>query len=509
MVDDVLIVGAGPTGLVLALWLDAQGVRVRIIDKNTAPSEESRALAVHARTLELYRQLGLAEEVAHAGLQNPTMNLWAGGKHKARLALGVAGAQLTPYPFILTYPQDQHERLLTLRLEERGVRVERHTELLGFEEQGDHITARLRLHDGSETNHDARYLAGCDGARSMARRQIGASFEGGTYKQLFYVADVEVSGMASAGEAHIALDSSDFVALLPYARGGYRLIGVVRGEHAERAETLTFDDVSHVALEGLRAKIDKVNWFSTYNVHHRVTDRFRRGRVFLLGDAAHVHSPVGGQGMNTGIADAVNLAWKLAAVLHEKAPDALLDSYALERQAFAHQLVATTDRVFTFVTSEGKLANFVRTRIAPLLVNLAGKLDAPRELLFRTVSQTALNYRDSPLSCGTAGKVQGGDRLPWVATKSGDNYAPLRSIGWQAHVYGEPRAALTAWCAAHHLPLQVFAFEAAHHAAGLAQNAVYLLRPDTYVALADAAGTPAALSAYLADRGLSLEAAEG
>ncbi len=504
MSNDVLIVGAGPTGLVLALWLTEQGVKVRIVDKSVGPGETSRAMAVQARTLELYRQLGLAETVVSAGIKNPSMNLWAGGRRKAHLALGDAGSDITPYPFILTYPQDQHERVLVTRLEGIGISVERQTELLSFEDKGDRISARLRTPDGSEQTCEVRYIAGCDGASSPVRHQIGGSFEGGTYKQLFYVADVEVSGLSPADEAHIALDSSDFVVVLSYAHGGYRLIGIVQDERVEHPKNLTFDDVSHVALKSLHAKIEKVNWFSTYNVHHRVTDHFRRGRVFLLGDAAHVHSPVGGQGMNTGIADAINLAWKLAAVIHGKAPDVLLDSYQTERQAFAHKLVETTDRMFTFVTAGGDFANFVRTRIVPVFASVAYKLDAPREFLFRVLSQTGLSYPESSLSSGTAGKVHGGDRLPWVASSGGDNYEPLRKIEWQAHVYGEASPALTDWCAAHDLPLYVFAFERAHRNAGLSRDAVYLLRPDTYVALADATGSPAAIVAYLAERGLSL-----
>src|SRR5262249_58272017 len=163
----------------------------------------------------------------------------------------------------------------------------------------------------------------------------------------------------------------------------------------------------------LKLKIAKVNWFSTYHVHHRVASHFREGRVFLLGDAAHVHSPVGGQGMNTGIGDAVNLAWKLAAVLNGGARDDLLDTYQLERIAFARRLVSTTDRIFTLVTKQGTIAQFVRTRLAPLIAPLLFRFAAVRRFVFHTVSQIGINYRHSPLSDGSAGTVQGGDRLPW------------------------------------------------------------------------------------------------
>lgn len=501
--QDVLIVGAGPTGLVLALWLTAQGVKVRIVDKNTGPGPTSRAMVVHARTLELYRQLDLATAVIAAGHRNPSVNLWAKGRIRAHIPFGPTGGELTPYPFVLVYPQDHHERLLTERLETMGVTVERQTELVDFEDAGGAVRACLRLPDGSEEVCAARYLAGCDGARSAVRHKLAVGFEGGTYHQTFYVADVEVSGPTANGEAHISLESSDFVALLAYAEGRGRLIGLVRDER-EDVSKLTFKDVGHRAIEGLQLTIDKVNWFSTYRVHHRVADRFREGRAFLLGDAAHVHSPVGGQGMNTGIGDAINLAWKLAAVLKGRAPNGLLDSYERERVGFAHQLVETTDRLFTFVTAEGRVADFLRVEIAPVLAGVAYRIGGIRAFLFRILSQTQLNYRGGPLSRGKAGRVDGGDRLPWVLVKGLDNYAPLAAITWQVHVYGAASGELKQWCATRHVPLHVFPWTEEHTAAGLAIDAAYLLRPDTYVAVAALEQAPDVFDAYLADVGITL-----
>lgn len=501
---DILIVGAGPTGLILALWLTKQGLNVRIIDKSSGPGETSRAMAVQARTLEFYRQLDMADTVVAAGYKTPAMNMWALGKRKAQIKLVDAGTDISPYPFVLIYPQDRHERFLVDRLQALGVDVERQTELLSFEDKGDQLTAILKHKDGYEETCEALYLAGCDGARSPVRHQIGSGFEGGTYKQLFYVADVLASGIEPAGEAHIAFDKSEFVLMMPYGQPDqYRLIGIVRDERAEHPENLTFEDVGHEAINGLHVNINKVNWFSTYRVHHRVTDHFRRGRVFLLGDAAHVHSPAGGQGMNTGILDAINLAWKLTAVVKGKAPDSLLDSYETERQAFAHKLVETTDRLFTFATAEGGFADFVRTRIAPIFASIAYKVDDVREYMFRVVSQTTLNYHESPLSAGKAGSVQGGDRLPWVPLPGADNYEPLSIIGWQVHIYGEPSANLKAWCNQHQLPLHNFVWQPEYEKAGLAQGAIYLLRPDTYVALADPNGSVAAIDQYFGERGIN------
>lgn len=503
--DDVLIVGAGPTGLALALWLTKQGVRIRIIDANPGPGETSRALAVQARTLELYRQLGIADAVVAAGHKNPAVNLWARGKHQARIPLGEAGSEITPYPYVLIYPQDAHEAFLVERLRELGVEVERRTEFITFEDKGDRVLARLKGPDGAEQMCEARFIAGSDGARSPIRHQLGNQFEGGTYKQVFYVADVELTGLEPAGEVHIALDSSDFVAILSYGAGKHRLIGTIADERAERAESLTFDDVGQYALKGLGAEIRKVNWFSTYRVHHRITDRFRRGRVFLLGDAAHVHSPAGGQGMNTGIIDAINLAWKLASVLKGKASDSLLESYDLERRAFAHKLVETTDRIFTFATAQGGFADFVRTHVAPLFVSVAYRLGSVREFMFRMISQTMLSYHDSTLSEGIAGSVHGGDRLPWVPLPGADNFAPLSAITWQVHVYGSTNPDLRNWCAQRGIPLHVFAWTPEHKKVGLSEDAMYLLRPDTWVALALEEQSTMALETYFSARGIVME----
>jgi len=500
---EVLIAGAGPTGLVLALWLRRQGVAVRIIDRADAPGTTSRALAVQARTLELYRQLDLADAVVERGYKVPAVNLWARGARAARVVFGSIGEHLTPFPFLEIYPQDEHERLLIERLMQLGVAVERRTELTGFTDSGSSVRVELRTPEGKKESAEARYLAGCDGAHSIVREGLGMGFLGGTYRQVFYVADIEGAGAPIDGELHVDLDEADFLAVFPLAGAGRaRLIGTVRDERADHAESLRFEDVSQRAIQHLGLVVSKVNWFSTYHLHHRVAAHFSRARVFLLGDAAHIHSPVGGQGMNTGIGDAINLAWKLAAVLGGRADEALLATYEAERIGFAQRLVATTDRVFSLVSAQGRVADVVRTRLAPSLLAAGLALEPVREYLFRTVSQIMVNYRGMALSAGTAGDVHGGDRLPWIADGAVDNYAPLRAIGWQVHVYGNAADELRSACATHGLPLHVFPWNAAHGAAGLERDALYLLRPDTYVALADRAADPGILTSYFSERRL-------
>jgi 2-polyprenyl-6-methoxyphenol hydroxylase-like FAD-dependent oxidoreductase len=460
--------------------------------------------------LELYRQMDLTDEILRRGHRTPAVNLWVKGERAARVPFETVGEGLTPYPFLLIFPQDEHERLLVGRLEALGVSVERRTEFLGFEDRPEGVRARIRREAQEPEEIEASYITGCDGARSRVREAIGGGFPGGTYRQVFYVADVEAAGPAINGELHVDLDEADFLAVFPMSgpmSGGgarARLIGTVRDERADHPETLKFEDVRSRAIEHLKVGVQRVNWFSAYHVHHRVTDHFRKGRAFLLGDAAHIHSPAGGQGMNTGLGDAINLAWKLAQVIAGRAPDALLDSYEAERIGFARRLVATTDRAFSFATADGPLADVLRTRLAPLVIPRVMSIEAVREYLFRTVGQITLNYRHGPLSAGIAGHVQGGDRLPWVRSEGGDNFQALTALSWQAHVYGEARPELSAWCASRVLPLTVFPWRSEHEAAGLARDAVYLLRPDTYVALAEPSASLTALDRYGAERRLTL-----
>ncbi|MGE7367666.1 FAD-dependent monooxygenase [Neorhizobium sp. NPDC001467] len=508
----VLIVGAGPTGLVLALWLARMGVAVRIVSSAAGPGSASRALAVHARTLELYDQLGLAEAVIAKGHRVDGVNLWVGGSRKARAGFGDIGKDLTPYPFLHIYPQNQHEELLIARLEAEGVRIEWNTTFIEHKETAEGISARLVLADGGEVLCDAAFLAGCDGASSSVRKSLGIGFPGDTYQQTFYVADVEASGPPMNGELNIALDQAEFLAVFPLDEGRRaRLIGTVE-EEATRVGTRHFEALKDRAVSDLAIEVTAINWFSTYRVHHRVADRFREGRTFLLGDAAHIHSPAGGQGMNTGIGDAINLAWKLKAVLDGGVHDAaaanrLLNTFEEERLAFARSLVRTTDQAFSLATADGGLAQFVRKRLVPLLMPMAVQIEPLREFVFRTLSQLMIHYRGDYLSRGEAGDVHGGDRLPWFDLGDGrSNHDGFRDLCWQVHVYGYAGSDVEEWCRESGLPLHVFPWQSAFEEAGIGRDAAYLIRPDSYVASAAHAALPEALERYFSDHGITLPA---
>ncbi|MGH7655434.1 MAG: FAD-dependent monooxygenase, partial [Gemmatimonadaceae bacterium] len=421
---------------------------------------------------------------------------------------------LSRFSFVLVYPQDKQERMLVAALEKAGVHVERQTELISFEQRADGVSAQLRTPDGAASTCRAAYIAGCDGAHSRVREQLGTGLPGGDYDDLFYVADIEGSGPALNGEVNIALDDADFLAVFPMEpRGSARLIGAI-GHGAANGTEFEWKDVNAHVIERLKLDITKVRWFSTYRVHHRVAGAFRDGRAFLLGDAAHLHSPVGGQGMNTGIGDAMNLAWKLAGVLQGRIEPAVLDSYETERIAFARRLVATTDRAFAFATARGSFAKHVRTQVFPFALSALVRVRAFRRFMFRTISQIEIRYPDSWLSDGEAGAVRAGDRLPWAAWRDGDgaahdNFEPFASFDWQLHCYGEASPAVRAACASRAIAFHAFAWRPEMKKAGLARDAIYLVRPDEHVGFMNAAGDAAALDAYLERRQIRGATVEG
>lgn len=469
----VLICGAGPTGLVLALWLAKRQLPFRIIDKAPHTGTASRALVVQARTLEFYRQLGIDQAIVERTRKIDHLRLWVRQREVGTVFFGREATNISAFANFYVYPQDEHEAMLEQQLLALGVRVERNTELLSFEETADGITANIKTSAGESSTIRASYLAGCDGIHSKVRETIGANFPGGTYDPIYYVADIVAAGPVINGYLNLALDKADFLAVFPMTgEGRVRLVGTVDSDQPDRK--FEWNDVSHEILSRLQIDVKTVNWFSTYRVHHRVSSFFRKGRAFLCGDAAHVHSPVGGQGMNTGIGDAVNLAWKLDAVFRHNAPEALLDTYEQERIPFAKSLVNTTDRVFTFINKRSALATFVRTRIVPLVMPRLFKRAAIRRAAFRLVSQTRIRYPKSNLSEGAANYLYGGDRLPWLPQQ--DNYTPLDSLSWQLHCYGPVPDPIAQWAKNNNMLLHNFA-----PADPIGRDTLCLIRPDGYI----------------------------
>ncbi len=494
--QQVLICGAGPAGLVLALWLAKRQLPFRIIDKAPRAGTASRALVVQARTLEFYCMLGIDRSIVAHTRKVDQLRLWVKQRQAGTVFFGREAIEISPFPHFYVYPQDEHEIVLEQELDKLGVRVERNTELLSFEETSAGIEARLRTECGETTETTTirvAYLAGCDGSHSSVRAMLGADFSGGTYDPVYYVADIVASGPVVNNDLNLALDDADFLAVFPMRGAGHvRLVGTVEERQPDPAQaTLQWDDVSQAILSRLRIETKTVNWFSTYRVHHRVASFFRKGRAFLCGDAAHVHSPVGGQGMNTGIGDAINLAWKLDAVMQRGAPASLLETYEQERRPFALSLVNTTDRVFTFINRRSRLATAIRTRLVPAILPRLFRLAAIRRAAFRLVSQTRIQYRASSLSTGAAGSVHGGDRLPWLEGQ--DNYSPLACLDWQVHCYGPTPVAVSDWCTHTRIPLHTFA-----SSDRIPAGTVCLIRPDGYIGWIGRSGYREGLSRYAA-----------
>ncbi|MDF3052303.1 MAG: pcpB, partial [Geminicoccaceae bacterium] len=428
--DDVLVVGAGPTGLMLANQLARRGVRPRIIDRHAGPSLQTRALGVQARTLEIYAQLGIVTRAIELGKRATGANMWADGRRTARVPLGDIGQDLSPYPFVLILGQDDNERLLGESLQKAGVSIEWNTELVGLTQDADRVTARLKRPDGSITEATAAWVGGCDGARSAVRELSAIAFEGAPYEHVFFVADTQMTGPMVPDELNVYLWRDGFHLFFPM-RGTdhWRVVGIIPPGLRGRGD-LTLDDVipSIRAEAGAGVTLQSCSWFSTYRIHHRRAQRFRDRRCFLLGDAAHIHSPVGAQGMNTGLQDAYNLGWKLALVVSGRADASLLASYEAERIPVARRLLSTTDRMFSLVVSDTRLAGLFRTRVLAKMMAAAMRLERIQKLAFLTISQTGISYRDSPASETLSGLPESapraGDRFPWVQLKLSPDGSP-------------------------------------------------------------------------------------
>ena len=520
MDTDVLVVGAGPTGLMLATQLARRRIRARIIDRHAGPSLQTRALGVQARTLEIYSRLGVIEQALQLGKRTVGANIWAHGRRAARVPLGDIGRGQSPYPFLLILGQDDNERLLGEALHNLGMAVEWNTELTALTQESDRVIAVLKQPDGTTRELTAAWVAGCDGARSAVRELSGIRFQGAPYEDVFFVADVQMTGPMVPDELNVYLWPKGFHLFFPM-RGTdhWRIVGIVPAALRGRND-LTFEGVipSIVTEAGSGLTFQQCSWFSTYRIHHRRAERFRDRRCFLLGDAAHIHSPVGAQGMNTGLQDAYNLGWKLGLVVLGRADAALLDSYEAERIPVAEALLSTTDRLFSLVVSDRWLAGFLRTRILPKVMAFAIQFERIRQLAFRTISQTGIRYPQSSLSETLPGipdaAPRAGDRFPWLRLKLSPDSAPediyegLDDTRFTLIVIGQPGPSGGIPDLGDLLRVQVIPTNDANDReiarVQIPPTAFYLLRPDGYVGLCGVRLDTAAVTRYVAER-LTLE----
>jgi 2-polyprenyl-6-methoxyphenol hydroxylase-like FAD-dependent oxidoreductase len=439
----VLIVGAGPTGLTLAAQLHALGASVRIVDRQLDRVHESRALAVQPRTLEVLRALEISEQLVERGNDAVQLRLHF-GERVVPIRLFDVGLEDTAYPFLLFVSQAETEAVLNEHLAERGVEVERGVNLVTFSTDELQVTCTLRHRDGSSEQVRARYLVGCDGAHSSVRQGAGIPFEGGRYPHTFALGDLEVDGGLEHGAAHAFIGGPGMLFFFPLGRPAtWRMLGMRpplpdAGEGEREPVEPSLGDLQAIADAftggGLRLR-DPV-WLTYFRLHHRHATRYRAGRVFLAGDAAHVHSPAGAQGMNTGIQDAWNLGWKLALVERGVADPALLDSYEAERRPVGRLVLRFTDRATRIATSPNALVRLMRTRVVPRLAPLALRSRRGRPLVYRTLSQLAIHYRHSPA-------VEEGQPTLRLGPKAGDRLPDARiardgKTSWLQETFATP-----------------------------------------------------------------------
>ena len=477
----------------------------RIIEKNSGPTSQSRALVIQPRSLEILEQMGVARCAIEKGKVFEAINYVVNGKLAVRVPLGHFGKGLTQFPYLLILEQSKTEPLLIDLLATKGHSVEWETELTSLTQIDGGVSVVLQR-NGKEETAQTDWLIGADGGRSPVRTILNIPFGGETYKESLFVLDCKINWPFKDDEAAIALSNHGFGLFFPMTNGRCRVSSIVSEEYADK-DDISFEEVNRDFARNLRMNItlSDPQWISLYHAHHRYVANFRKGRCFLMGDAAHIHSPVGAQGMNTGLQDAYNLAWKLALVITGKAEEQLLDTYHEERLPVARRLVRTTDRVFGITVSENPLVGFWRVHVMPHIVALVPKEKHIARFAFRLISQIGIRYRRSSLSRAAShgsfpsNAPRPGDRLPFVVFQEGNTTTNIQAkVGTTAfHLLlfsgtcADTDSKTQAIHAAIHqydgmvqaetIPLTV-ATSDLYETFGIQREGYYLVRPDMYVA---------------------------
>ena len=488
MDQNVLVVGAGPVGLTMAAELARYGVPVRIIDKAAGRTDKSKAIVLWSRSLELLDRMGCGPSFVEAGLKATASNIIAGGRQIAHIRLDTVE---TPHPYALMLPQSETERLMEQHLNACGVQVERQVELARFTVDGDRVTAVLNDANGHEEGLEIAWLVGCDGAHSAVRHGLGMQFEGETSPSNWILADVHLAGVRTPpDEMDMYWHSEGVLALFPIARDRYRVIADVGDKQAGNHR-------SDPTLEKVQTLLDRRGpggiqasspiWLAGFVINERKVADYRAGRVFLAGDAAHIHSPAGGQGMNTGIQDACNLAWKLALVSRELAgPEPLLDSYSIERSEVGRQVLANAGHLTALAMLKGGLLQELRNHVASLVFGLS----PVRRAMTNTLAELSIGYPKSPLTQVGRHSRSGpaaGERAPVLKTDhlvgSGDT---------PRFAFFAPSDPASATLIARHRDLIE-----PETRPPFGEDGIWLVRPDGYVAITAARGEWDRISTYL------------
>ena len=507
MQTDVLIVGAGPTGLALACQLIRYGIDFIIIDKKETTTPHSKAIGVQARTLEIYEQIGLAAPLIELGSIAERATMFAGGRVRGCIPFRDLGKGMSPYPFLLIVEQGKHEKLLHDFISSHGRKVSWKTELENFTHDETYVTGVINSNGQKETI-EAKYLIACDGAKSLVRHSLGLKFEGSTFERMFYVADVDIDWKLGRSGLFVYLMKNNLLAFFGMdGEKQFRIVGTFPEEFSKDEGEVLYEEIEEQFRNDADIDFDitRVNWFSTYNVHTRHVERFSKGRCHLAGDSAHIHTPAGAQGMNTGIQDGYNLAWKLAWVLKHGASEELLDTYNEERLPNAEALMRTTDRFFNIAANPNPVFAFIRLWIFPYIAEFLFSLDLVKRFVFPRISQISINYRGSSLS-ETKGsfKVKAGDRMSWFEMNGKSVYDVLHEPVFHLLVFSDgkteipplPVDLMKSWQGkidSHFFDLN----EKTAEVFGTREPFFLVLRPDNYIGMISDDFSPEAVDQYL------------
>ena len=484
----VLVVGAGPTGLVLAAELLARGIRTRIIDQGDGVSLQARAIGLHARTLEVLDTMGLAERFVAHGQVVRHLRFYSEGRCLASLEFGRCGSR---FGFVLDLPQDQTERLLRARVAELGGVVENGAELTGLAAGREVVTATV----GGRGTITAEYVVGCDGAHSRVRRELGLTFHGQPYPQDWLLADVLLDWDLREDAAH-AFFRPDGLPVIFFPMRGQRWRVTLPFAGSRPAGAPTVAEIQRLTSQRAPrpVSVSDPTWLADFRCHRRSASAYRRGRVLLAGDAVHIHTPAGGQGLNTGMLDAHNLAWKLALVASGQASDALLDTYGAERRPVAEEVLELTHILIRYGTMSDPLKRAARDLVVPALA----RTPVVQRRAARRISQVYVTYPPGPLVRRGRGSPRPGQRMPDIQVRGAATlYGVLRS---GRHVLVVP--------AAHEASVLGDAVLRPYRSdldivtpvpPGPGTGPVVLVRPDGHVAARGRPGRMAAVTGYLRD----------
>lgn len=499
----VLIVGAGPSGLMMACQLARYGIPFRIIDKKTRPVAYSGGLFIHARSLEILHQMGIAHQAIREGILASKIHISFNGKKPLSLSLKNMGKNLTKFPYLLMLEQWKTEQFLEEYLLNHGSRVEKGTEFLNLAQHGNEVTSTLQLPNGNKETVITSYIVAADGGQSPIRNQLNITFLGKTHELSLFVMDSKADAEVSTDEIRFSFTKHASTGMFPLKGGRWRIDGTIPGELKSR-QTVAFKDIVEKFTEPTftNLRLEKPDWFSVFHSHQRYAANFKQNRCFLIGDAAHVFSPVGAQGMNTGMQDAYNLAWKLALVIRKKAPDSLLSTYHAERHQLAKGIVRHTDTAFSVVTSNSFIFKNIRLRIVPVLLRfLLPTIEKNRsfgQFLFKKISEIGISYHHHAsirkVSKGhfPTNAPKPGDRLPFmnfsIDGKQFNIQENLPPTGFHLFLFA-PHGLIDYKIAEKYkdvLTVQAIPFEPGtaklYKRFGIRKEGCYLIRPDMHIA---------------------------